>query len=88
MEEIDLCWRIKNLGYKIGYCAESTVYHVGGGTLNKSNPKKTYLNFRNNRKLLRKNLSEQELNAIYSARNKIRPIGSFSGIGKRKYCRS
>jgi GT2 family glycosyltransferase len=56
MEEIDLCWRLKNMGYKVMYCAESTVYHVGGGTLNTENPFKTYLNFRNNLLLLKKNL--------------------------------
>lgn len=55
MEEIDLCWRMKNLGHKIMYCAGSTVFHVGGGTLNKSDPKKTFLNFRNNLILLCKN---------------------------------
>ena len=55
MEEIDLCWRLKNYGYKIMYCSESTVYHVGGGTLNKTNPYKTFLNFRNNLLLLSKN---------------------------------
>ena len=82
MEEIDLCWRIKNLGYKIGYCAESTVYHVGGGTLHKSNPKKTYLNFRNNRKLLRKNLSKQELNTIYSTRNKLDQLAALVALAK------
>ena len=57
MEEIDLCWRLKNMGYKIMYCAASTVYHVGGGTLNTENPLKTYLNFRNNLLLLKNNLS-------------------------------
>lgn len=56
MEEIDLCWRLKNMGYKVMYCAESTVYHVGGGTLNSENPFKTYLNFRNNLLLLKNNL--------------------------------
>ncbi len=56
MEEIDLCWRLKNKGYKIMYCAESKVYHVGGGTLNSDNAYKTYLNFRNNLVLLQKNL--------------------------------
>jgi len=56
MEEIDLCWRLKNMGYKIMYCAQSEVYHVGGGTLNTENPFKTYLNFRNNLMLLKKNL--------------------------------
>ncbi len=57
MEEIDLCWRMKNLGNKIMYCGSSTVYHVGGGTLQKSNPFKTYLNFRNNLMMLIKNKS-------------------------------
>ncbi len=46
-EEIDLCWRTQNLGYDITYVGASTVYHVGGATLQESNPKKTYLNFRN-----------------------------------------
>jgi len=55
MEEIDLCWRLKNEGFKIMYCADSTVFHVGGGTLSKSNPRKTYLNFRNSLILLCKN---------------------------------
>ena len=55
MEEIDLCWRLKNLGYKVMYCSESTIYHVGGGTLNKTSSRKTYLNFRNNLILLCKN---------------------------------
>lgn len=55
MEEIDLCWRLKNAGYKIGYCGKSTIYHVGGGTLSRISPKKTYLNFRNNLFLLLKN---------------------------------
>lgn len=55
MEEIDLCWRLKNLGLKIMFCPESVVYHVGGGTLNRENPFKTYLNFRNNLILIQKN---------------------------------
>lgn len=55
-EEIDLCWRLKNEGRKIYYCGKSTVYHVGGGTLRKENPEKTYLNFRNNLSMMLKNL--------------------------------
>jgi GT2 family glycosyltransferase len=55
MEEIDFCWRLKSSGYRIFYCGESCVYHLGGGTLNKSNPRKTYLNFRNNLSLIYKN---------------------------------
>ena len=56
MEEIDLCWRLKNMGYKVMYCPQSVIYHVGGGTLNSENPFKTYLNFRNNLLLLKNNL--------------------------------
>ncbi len=56
MEEIDLCWRFKLLGKKVTYCPGSSVYHVGGGTLPKSNPKKTYFNFRNSLYILAKNL--------------------------------
>jgi len=56
MEEIDLCWRLRRRGYRIGYCPSSVVYHVGGATLQKSNPRKTYLNFRNNLIMLQKNL--------------------------------
>lgn len=55
MEEIDLCWRMRNRGWKVMYCGTSTVYHVGGGTLTKQNPQKTFLNFRNNLVLLCKN---------------------------------
>ena len=57
MEEIDLCWRLKNNGYKIMYCPGSKVYHVGGGTLSVESSFKTYLNFRNNLVMLQKNLS-------------------------------
>lgn len=56
MEEIDLCWRLKNSGYKVMYCAESEIFHLGGGTLTTENPYKTYLNFRNNLLLIKKNL--------------------------------
>jgi len=55
MEEIDLCWRIKKTGHQIYYCAKSQVYHVGGGTLDYMNPKKTYLNFRNSLYMIAKN---------------------------------
>lgn len=55
MEEIDLCWRIKQRGQKIYYCPDAKVYHVGGGTLNYNNPRKTYLNFRNSLYMIMKN---------------------------------
>ncbi len=56
MEEVDLCWRLKRMGHRIGVCPQSVVYHVGGGTLKTSNPRKTFLNFRNNLIMLQKNL--------------------------------
>ncbi|MCB0495696.1 MAG: glycosyltransferase family 2 protein [Cyclobacteriaceae bacterium] len=62
MEEIDLCWRLKSLGYKIQYIPDSTVYHVGGGTLNYSSPFKTYLNYRNGLYMLLKNIPGSQLN--------------------------
>jgi GT2 family glycosyltransferase len=55
MEEIDLCWRAFNLGFKTKYIGSSTVYHVGGATLQSNNPQKTYLNFRNSLYTLVKN---------------------------------
>lgn len=61
MEEIDFCWRAKNAGYKVMYNGHSQVYHLGGGTLHKSNPRKTYLNFRNGLALLYKNVPSKEL---------------------------
>lgn len=61
MEEIDFCWRAKNKDYKIVYHPMSTVYHIGGGTLPRNNPKKTYLNFRNNFCLLYKNIPHEKL---------------------------
>ncbi|MDH5474313.1 MAG: glycosyltransferase family 2 protein [Cyclobacteriaceae bacterium] len=61
MEEIDLCWKINNIGLKTIYNPTSVVYHVGGGTLQKSNPKKTYLNFRNGLSLIYKNYSTSDL---------------------------
>lgn len=55
MEEIDFCWRAKNMGCEVKYTYKSVVYHLGGGTLNNQNPKKTFLNFRNSLLALFKN---------------------------------
>ena len=63
MEEIDLCWRILLDGHKVMAIPASHVYHLGGGSLPASNPRKTYLNFRNNLLLLHKNLPKAHLRA-------------------------
>ncbi len=60
-EEIDLCWRARNRGFEVYYCGQSTVYHVGGATLDYQNPRKTYLNFRNSLFMLLKNLPRKNL---------------------------
>ena len=68
MEEIDLCWRMLARGGEIYVVPKSTVYHVGGATLNKSNPRKTFLNFRNNLLMLYKNLPSDELRGVMRMR--------------------
>jgi GT2 family glycosyltransferase len=60
MEEIDLCWRLQRLGYRIQCCPQSVVYHVGGGSLPRGNQRKAFLNFRNNLIMLHKNLQGAE----------------------------
>lgn len=68
MEEIDLCWRIWSRGHKIVVIPQSIVYHYGGATLSKSNPKKTYLNFRNNLLMAYKNLNDKRLKVVEQRR--------------------
>ncbi|EGN56804.1 glycosyl transferase [Hallella multisaccharivorax DSM 17128] len=67
-EEIDLCWRLRQCGRRIICYPESKVYHVGGGTLPKGNPMKTFLNFRNNLTMLYKNLPDNELRGVMRMR--------------------
>lgn len=68
MEEIDLCWRLRARGRKLVCIPQSVVYHVGGATLQKENPRKTYLNFRNNLLMLYKNLPDRELKSVMRMR--------------------
>ena len=77
MEEIDLCWRIQNLGYRILCVPNSFVYHVGGATLSKHNSRKTYYNFRNNLSLLLKNLPRKQLFRVLFIRIFLDKIASF-----------
>jgi hypothetical protein len=80
MEEIDLCWRLKNRGYRIVCVPQSTIYHVGGGSLDSKNVRKTYLNFRNNWLMLYKNMTDKELRPIYFFRFFFDYIAAFQMI--------
>ena len=76
-EEIDLCWRFRARGRRILCVPQSTVYHVGGATLDKSNPRKTFLNFRNNLLMLYKNLPENELCLVMAVRAILDYVAAF-----------
>ncbi|MEP6701196.1 MAG: glycosyltransferase family 2 protein [Bacteroidota bacterium] len=79
-EEIDLCWRIQLAGYKIYSCPSSVVYHVGGGTLPKGNSLKTYLNFRNNRIMMSKNMPLSKKLWVMPVRNLLDAISAWKGL--------
>ncbi|MBQ7663474.1 MAG: glycosyltransferase family 2 protein [Prevotella sp.] len=76
-EEIDLCWRMRIMGYRIVCLPESHIYHVGGGTLPKGNPMKTYLNFRNNLTMLYKCLPDNELKSVMRWRYLLDYVAAF-----------
>ena len=77
MEEIDLCWRLKRKGHSVWYIPASTVYHVGGGTLARGNPMKTFLNFRNNLLLLYKNLPTAQRRKVLFVRMLLDGVSAF-----------
>lgn len=81
-EEIDLCWRIQLAGYKIFSCPAAIVYHVGGGTLPKGNSLKTFLNFRNNRIMLSKNLPLSKKIIVIPVRNVLDAVSAIKGLLK------
>jgi len=87
-EEIDLCWRAFNAGYITKYTHKSTVYHVGGATLNEGNPMKTYLNFRNSLLMLTKNLPKKSLFPVLLLRLGLDGLAGIQFIikGKFKHC--
>ena len=79
-EEIDLCWRMQLAGYKIYSCPSSVIYHIGGGTLPRGNSLKTYLNFRNNRIMMSKNLPFSKKLWVMPARNLLDGISAWKGL--------
>ena len=68
MEEIDLCWRLNSRGYNLVCVPQSAVYHLGGGALAYDNPRKTYLNFRNNLLMIYKNMPQPHLRHVLICR--------------------
>lgn len=83
MEEIDLCWRLRSRGKDIVCIPQSVVYHVGAATLKKENPRKTFLNFRNNLLMLYKNLPERELKHVLFVRGILDVIAALVFYLKR-----
>lgn len=79
-EEIDLCWRLRLMGRKVYCIPESEVYHVGGGTLPQGNPRKTFLNFRNNLTMLYKNLPDAELSYVMRVRWFLDYLAAFQSL--------
>ncbi len=77
MEEIDFCWRLHHLSYKVLATSESEIYHLGGGTLPKYSPQKSFLNFRNNLIILYKNLPGSLFNKIYFIRVILDLVAAF-----------
>jgi GT2 family glycosyltransferase len=89
MEEIDICWRLKNRGYKIIYQPDSVVYHLGGGTLPYSSPQKVFLNFRNNLYMLFKNLSSSQFHRIFFTRillDWVAAVKFLAGFNFKEFC--
>ncbi len=85
MEEIDLCWRLKNKGRKIVYLPDVEVYHVGGGTLPKTSKRKLFLNFRNNLLLLYKNLPKKDLHRILFIRKVLDALSALVFLMKFEF---
>ena len=84
-EEIDLCWRLRSRGHRIRCIPASVAYHVGGGTLPKENPRKTFLNFRNNLLLLYKNLPDSSLCPVMRRRFWLDALASFFFLAKGEW---
>ena len=82
MEEIDLCWRLRTMGKSIVCVSDSVAYHLGGATLNQGNPRKTFLNFRNNLLMLYKNLPDDELKHVMRVRTVLDFIAAIQFLVK------
>lgn len=80
MEEIDLCWRLWNAGYKVHYCPQSVVYHLGGGSMPMGSPRKVFYNYRNNLIMLWKNSSSTSLPHRFLIRYLLDIVAAFRSL--------
>ncbi|MEB2780983.1 glycosyltransferase family 2 protein [Algoriphagus sp. C2-6-M1] len=90
MEEIDLCWRMRKSGWKIGYQGSVEVYHLGGATLDRASPKKMYLNIRNSLSMLYKNESSSGFFWIFLVKSLLEHLAALSFVsqGKKEYSKA
>ncbi len=84
MEEIDLCWRLQNQGYKIAYAPDSIIYHLGGGSLPMGSPRKVYYNFRNSLSMLWKNYSSSSLKSRFALRIMLDIVAAWKALFEGK----
>lgn len=90
MEEIDLCWRMRKSGWKIGYSGAVEVYHLGGATLDRASPKKMYLNIRNSLSMMYKNESSSRFFRIFVVKSLLEHLAAVSFVmqGKKEFSKA
>lgn len=90
MEEIDLCWRMRKMGWKIGYNGSAKVYHLGGATLDRASPKKMYLNIRNSLSMIYKNETSFRFFRIFVVKSLLEHLAALSFViqGKKEFSRA
>lgn len=90
MEEIDLCWRMRLEGWRIGYLGTVTVYHLGGATLDRASPKKLYLNIRNSLLMIYKNESKRNFKRIFLVKSLLERLAAvaYRLTGKKEFAKA
>lgn len=90
MEEIDLCWRMRKSGWKIGYCGSVEVFHLGGATLDRASPRKLYLNIRNSLSMIYKNESSSRFLKIFMVKSLLEHLAAISYMsqGRKEFAKA
>ncbi|WP_425635962.1 glycosyltransferase family 2 protein [Algoriphagus yeomjeoni] len=90
MEEIDLCWRMRRSGWKVGYFGSVEVFHLGGATLDRASPKKLYLNIRNSLSMIYKNESSSRFLKIFVVKSLLEHLAAISYLsqGKKEFSKA